>query len=367
MSARQGGGQTYLRNLLGSFDPNSGNELYLAIPHSFELYVAGCKIIRPKSNFVVTNPFMRSAWERLHLPGILKKLSIDVLFCPGGVVNTSTPNGCKTVTMFRNMLPFDVQQRKRYPLGYMRLRNWMLEKIMLDSMLHADLVIFIAEFAKEVIEKRAQKELSNSVIIPHGVGPKFLHTSKHSNSRPEWLPSEKYLLYVSTLDYYKCQIEIVQGFALLKNQRRTTEKLVLAGPQNPEYGRKVRSEIRRLGIEEDVVVAGAVSQEELPGLYQHALINVFGSECENCPNTLLEAMASGRPVVASNREPMPEFGGSAVAYFDPSSARDFADTVTTLIDDEDALSQLSTMARERSRHYQWEISARRTWKALQGL
>ena len=52
----------------------------------------------------------------------------------------------KTVTMFRNMMPFDRQQRQKYPFGWMRMRNWILERTMLRSMLSADLVIFIDIF-----------------------------------------------------------------------------------------------------------------------------------------------------------------------------------------------------------------------------
>ena len=48
---------------------------------------------------------------------------------------------------------------------------------------------------------------------------------------------------------------------------------------------------------------------------------------KNCPNILLEAMASGKAILCSNFNPMPEFGGKAVEYFDPSNIHDIAEKI----------------------------------------
>jgi glycosyltransferase involved in cell wall biosynthesis len=316
----------------------------------------------------VENPVIRWLWEKFRLPGILKKLEADILFCPGGLINTVPPDKCETITMFRNMVPFDLEQRRRYPIGYMRMRNWILEKSMLRSMLHANLVIFVSEFAKGVIDRRANGKLSKSVVIPHGIGADFrMRPDGAEPERPEWLPEEEYFLYVSSFDFYKAQIEVVQGYALLRELGHTRQKLVLVGAENTAYGRLLRKEIGRLGLKGSVVLVGYVPRSELPGAYQHALVNIFASECENCPNILLEAMAAGKPVVVSDRQPMPEFGGDAVVYFNPSSPRDFAESVAQLIDDPVARAQLSYRARERARLYQWGPSVRETWRSLENL
>jgi glycosyltransferase involved in cell wall biosynthesis len=267
--------------------------------------------------------------------------------------------------MFRNMIPFDRVQRSRYPLGYMRVRNWLLEREMLRSMLQADLVIFVSKFARNVIEQRVPGRIKRGVVIPHGVGPQF-SVGNAQAPRPPWLPVGRYLLYVSTFDVYKAQLEVVRGFSLLKARRRGNEKLVLVGSdkQNPSYSERVRSEIRKLRLADDVVIAGLVPYQDLPGVYQNALINVFAAESENCPNILLEAMAAGRPVVSSCLDPMPEFGGDAAVYFDPRVPGDFADKVAGLIDDPAALQMLGRRAAERALRYDWENAACTTWQEL---
>jgi glycosyltransferase involved in cell wall biosynthesis len=362
LSARQGGGQTYLINLLQSFPERFAAEIFILAPDSLSLPLSKKSVTKIQVKWPVANPFTRAIWEWLYLPKLLKQLDADVLFCPGGIIGGRVPEGCKTVTMFRNMIPFSLMQRQRYGLGYMRVRNWLLERALSRSMAKADRVICISEFARRVIEQKVSGLPGKTIVIPHGINPIF---RENHQPRPAWLPAGDYILYVSILDVYKAQLEVVRGFAMLKARRLTSEKLVLTGPERSRYARKVRGEIERLGLQDDVVLTGPVAHETLPSLYRHALINIFASECENCPNIMLEALASGRPLLASSRPPMPEFGGDGAIYFDPSSPDELAVKLVSVIDDPDRLREMSYRARERSLLYDWEQTARTTWDLIQ--
>jgi glycosyltransferase involved in cell wall biosynthesis len=364
LSARQGGGQTYVSNLLNFLPEQSTTEIFVLAPDSLLLPTERDNIKRIAVNWPVENPFVRAAWERLYLPRLARQLNADVLFCPGGIIGSSVPQGCKSVTTFQNMIVFDLERRRQYPLGYMRLRNWILNRVMRNSMAKADLVIFISEYARDVISKQIPGVSRKSVVIPNGVDPRFRAIQK---SRPSWLPSGDYLLYVSILDYYKAQIEVVQAYALLRQKRVTVEKLILVGPEWPGYGRMVREEIERLNLKDDVLLAGAIPHAELPFLYQNARINIFASECENCPYILLEALSAGCPSLVSHRPPMPEFGGDAVVYFDPSEPEDLAVQLASLLDDEARLGDLAGRAKIRSLRYDSTTTVSSTWNAIRGL
>lgn len=368
ISARRGGGQTYLINLLKYIPSEYNNiDIFLLVPDSLELPTDYPNLTRVHVNFPVENPFSRAIWEKLFLPKMLRQMGIDILFCPGGVIGTTPPPGCKTVTMFRNMIPFDLKVRRMYPLGYMRVRNWILEKIMSQSMMRADLVIFISEFAKNVIESYTKNSIKKSVVIPHGINSHFRNTENNTLPVPDWLPKEGYLLYVSIFDVYKAQIEVVRSYALLKQGRNTLEKLVLAGPENLDYGMKLRAEIERLGLNNDVLLVGTIPYNQLPSIYHHAKINIFASECENCPNILLEALSAGRPLFSSNIPPMPEFGGDAVVYFDPARPEQLAEKIIAVIDDPSKMDDLALKSKMRSMQYQWSDAARETWKTIVDL
>ena len=92
---------------------------------------------------------------------------------------------------------------------------------------------------------------------------------------------------------------------------------MLAGPEYPRYAIEVRDAIARLGLERDVVLLGKVAHDQVSDLTRRAILNLFLSSCENCPNILLELMAIGTPLLVSAREPMPELGGPDLDYVEP--------------------------------------------------
>jgi glycosyltransferase involved in cell wall biosynthesis len=110
-----------------------------------------------------------------------------------------------------------------------------------------------------------------------------------------------------------------------------------------------------------VRLLGAVPYSELPAVYHHAHLVLFASSCENCPNILLEALGSGRPVLSSNVMPMPEFGGDAVAYFSPFDPDDILKTIQKVLADNDYAQYLGAAAARRSAQYDWESTAKATW------
>lgn len=365
LSARLGGGQTYVTNLLRFLPEEGGVETFVLAPDSLAIPADRENIKRISVKWPVENPFARAAWEQMQLPRLVRQFGVDVLFCPGGIIGSSNPLDCKSITTFQNMIPFSPIQRRRYRLGYMRARNRILNNVMLRSMLRADLVICLSDYAREVLQNVTQGGLKNTVTIPHGVSPAFRKPATGSPPRPVGLPREGYLLYVSTIDYYKAQIEVIQAYAILRRRRDTKEKLVLVGPEYPEYGRAVRREIGRLDLEKDVLIAGIIPHANMPAVYQNAVLNIYASECENCPSILLEALAAGRPLVVSNRPPMPEFAGDAAVYFDPQSPNELADVLASVLDDPAAIADLSAKAEKRAFLYDWKSTSAATWKAIE--
>ncbi|HXX44858.1 MAG TPA: glycosyltransferase family 1 protein [Candidatus Acidoferrales bacterium] len=368
LSAQQGGGQTYITNLLGNLPAALPFSIQVLAPDDLELPGDDPRIRKIHLKWPTGNPFARAAWEKFHLPPLLSRLGADVLFCPGGIISNRVPRGCRTVTMFRNMIPFSEMHTRKYRFGYMRLRNRLLKRMFLQSMLAADLVIFLSDHARKTIESHIGTRLKNSVTIPHGLAPAFERSAASNRAAVlADLPRHGYLLYVSTLDFYKAQIEVVRAYALLRARRATKEKLVLVGPEYPEYGRLLRQEIAQLGLQDCVVLTGPVPHSHMPDVYRNALVNIFASQCENCPNILIEALASGRPVLASHCPPMPEFAGDAAVYFDPRSPGDLAGKLAAILDDPSRMQQLSASAEKRSRLYDGKASAHRTWLSIQEL
>ena len=314
-----------------------------------------------------TNPLLRGIWERMFLSDYLRKIRADILFCPGGLINLKAPPSCKTVTMFRNMIPFDPVQQKKYGYGLQRLRSLLLNFLMRHSMVRSDLVIFISNYAYELIRQKLNGKLKRTVLIPHGLHNRFKTAGLTDIRRPDWLPSNDYLLYVSKFDVYKNQLEVVRGYKILKKLRQTDEKLILAGEHHTRYGQQVKEEIFNMGLQDEIILPGDIPYQELPMVYKHAKLNIFASECENCPNILMEALGAGKPLLVSNRQPMPEFGSDAVVYFDPSSPEDMAEKLKSIIDERNIMDELSEKASDLAHSYNWEKTAELTLNVIKKL
>jgi glycosyltransferase involved in cell wall biosynthesis len=363
LSARLGGGQTYLINLFQFVPVNEDLEIVVFAPASLKL-PDHPRIRRVEPAWPTENPILRALWEKWALPRILKAEKADVLFCPGGVVSTRAPAGCKVATMFRNMIPFDLRVRKSIPLGLQRLRNWLLNRIMLKSMSEADLTIFISNYARSVIESLTK--VKNAVTIPHGIGSVF-RTHSSNPVRPDFLPAGDYILYVSRFDVYKHHYEVVSAYANLPQELRERFPLIFVGETHLPEAERVKALISTLGLESQVLLLGAIPYQSLPPLYHHAYLNLFASSCENCPNILLEAMASGRPMICSNVMPMPEFGAEAALYFSPFDSKNIQDVLTEALTSPDVLKKLSTEAVTQSDKFDWENTSRKTWFELLAL
>jgi glycosyltransferase involved in cell wall biosynthesis len=116
--------------------------------------------------------------------------------------------------------------------------------------------------------------------------------------------------------------------------------------------------------EEFLHYRGAVPFDELPGLYRQADAFVFASSCENLPNILLEAMASGLPIACSNLGPMPEVLGDAGAYFHPEHPAEIASALQQLFEQPEVRNRLAHAALARARHFSWKRCADETFSFL---
>ena len=366
LSSLQGGGLIYLYNLLCNVNRETQFSIRILVnpKDSKRFSVPDVEVI--SCEWASQSVFHRSLWEKFVLPKKLKEWETDIFFCPGGLLNTSIPNGCRSAVTFQNMLPFSILDRRKYPLGYIRARLWLLHHAFLKSMAKADLVIFISNYAQEVIEKFLPKIREKSICIPHGIPEIFRIANQSDLPWPSSLP-EEYILYVSILDVYKHQVEAIKAYSKLKEIRNTPEKLILVGPEYPWYKKRVEETIRSLNLHKEVVLTGKVPYEQLPAYYAHAKAIIFASTCENCPNILLESMASGKPLFVSNKPPMPEFAEDAAVYFNPENPDELAQCLYEYLDNPIELRNLGKLAAEKSQRYSWEETARKTFEALYSI
>jgi glycosyltransferase involved in cell wall biosynthesis len=140
--------------------------------------------------------------------------------------------------------------------------------------------------------------------------------------------------------------------------------LVVAGEHRWLCGKELTL-IDRLGMSSWVVRPGWIEQDTLPALYAMAEALVLPSLYEACPSPPLEAMASGCPVVTSNRYGTKEIAGRAAIMVDPEEIDSIANGIIQVVSDHKLRSQIITAGRERASVFAWSKCAQETLKILE--
>jgi len=163
---------------------------------------------------------------------------------------------------------------------------------------------------------------------------------------------------------YKHQWVVIRAIGELR-RRGHAVALYLAGGGSGKAQRLLDAEIARTDPQREFVkTIGFVRHEEIPALLARADLFIFASSCENMPNTLVEAMASGLPIASSNRGPMPEVLKDGGVYFDPEDHESIVAAVQSIIVNRDLRARIARRARELSERYSWTSCARETWEFL---
>jgi len=364
LSLRGGGGQTHLIKIIEYLEKVRDFSVTILVSSQSNLKIQRDDLEIIRVNWSVDNPILRSFWEIFFLPSLIKKLNADLLFCPGGVLITTIPKGVKSATMFRNMTPFDEEQLRKMQFNLSKVRNLILKRVMIRSMQKADLVIFISEFARETILKNLVKPLKESVLIHHGVD----FSSNKGDKDIKHIIKTPYILYPSSIDNYKSQLEVVKAYSLLSKKIKLPNLLLVGSiNQNPNYVDILRKTISEKKLEEKVLIAGKVDYELMPSLYKQANFIIFASQTENCPNILLEAMSSGKLILCSNLQPMPEFARESVIYFDPKKPEDLVSKIEMVFKNEELIEQYSKKSFIEAERFSWIETSSKTWQSLNSI
>lgn len=357
---RAGGGITHLQQLLAAASPGRymvgrvvvyGGEAVLAsLPEKEWLQKIHVPLLDRSLPF-------RALWQQFVLPGILRRGDFDVLFAPGGTLPFRLP--LPGVTMSQNMLPFESSEAARYGVGsLMWLKFKLLGRVQSRSMRRADGLIFLTEYAKRQVLEMIGPIHAAIATIPHGVEERFFQPPRDASLIDTYTWQSPFrLLYVSIVDVYKHQWQVARAVWLLR-QKGLPVVADFVGPANPRalaLLMKAKSELDALG--EFVFYKGEVRFDSLHAAYHKADAFVFASSCENLPNILLEAMASGLPIASSERGPMPEVLGENGVYFDPEDAESIANALERMIVDADLRDRMAKGSVMRAKTFTWRQCA----------
>ncbi len=235
---------------------------------------------------------------------------------------------------------------------------------------NAHKVIAISDFTKQELIEIYNARSERISVVHNGYNTElYKPITDHSvieNVLIRYGIKTPYLFYVGRLEKKKNIAALIEAFALLKQKRGAGFDCTLCLAGDASFGfDEVKYSINEYGLERDIITTGWVQEKDLPALFGGAAGFVFPSNYEGFGIPLLQAMAMGTPIAASNIASIPEIAGDAAVLFDPSDPSDMAVALEHLLYDTKLRERLISAGYERVRLFDWERAAVSTLAVLE--
>jgi glycosyltransferase involved in cell wall biosynthesis len=268
--------------------------------------------------------------------------------------------GCATVQHIKTLHHLEVP-------GTLDKRSAIFRSFLMGpSARKADVVIANSKVVKDAVANYWGVSPERIVIVPEAVdhdifSPRRAHDDFH-DTLLKYGVSEPYVLFVSSLWKYKNAHGLINAFAeLLSSGLRTHHLIIVGGLSNKQYRDELVTNVREKGIERCVHFLGHVSdRREIRNLYVGADVFVYPSYYETFGLTLLESMACGTPIVASNRGSIPEVSGGAALLIEPDDYTSMAEAISQLLRQPALRDENIRKGIAQAAKYTWERTARET-------
>jgi glycosyltransferase involved in cell wall biosynthesis len=301
-------------------------------------------------------PVLYDAWHLIGRPGLRgvarRRGELDVVHAPSVAV---PPKGrYRLVVTVHDAAPL------LFPETYPPRGRRFHRRGIAAAARRADLVITVSQAAADEIEEHTDIPAERVRVVRNGVDLTEASDDDVVAARVAFdLGERPYVLWLGSLEPRKNVGVLVEAFARWAATSDVPHQLVLAGPSGWVEDRDaVLAPARRLG--DRVRTIGRVGDDHLRGLYRGADIFVLPSRHEGFGIPVLEAMAQGTPVLASDIPALREVAGDAARLITPADPDAWASALDDLLHDRDRHADLGEAGRRRAELFSWERCATET-------
>ncbi len=299
----------------------------------------------------------------------LKKIKPELIHIPSlfEIYYLYVPDNVKSIVTLYDVIPLI------YPDKYFqneKAKDWYLMR--LNQAKKASKIITISKSSKKDIAKILNISSEKIEVIYGGVDKRFKLMGKDDVEKILNIYNIKmpYILTVSTHSFHKNILSIFQAFKNYIRLKNNNLTLVVVCKLEIFEEKDWRGQLKKLGIEDRVILTNFVSDEELAVIYNGAKLFLFPSLYEGLGLPVLEAFACGTPVITSNVSSLPEVGGDAVLYVDPQNVGDITAGISKILSDENLRRRLIEKGFSQVKKFTWSLAADKTlrvYKEVLGL
>lgn len=242
----------------------------------------------------------------------------------------------------------------------------------IDHLKNAAALLAISEFATEEARLHLHIPSEQAINVSTAIEPEFRPVSvsdeQASKLKQRIGLTRQFVLYTGGSDERKNLPRLIQAYAELPAELRSTHQLLLAGKMSDGCVASFQQEAKRAGLEPDeLCFSGYVTDEELIQLYCLCKLFVFASWHEGFGLPALEAMSCGAAVIAAGTTSLPEVIQLPAAMFDPTDVGAIAEKMIHALQDEAYADSLRRHGLQQAKRFSWDETARRAllaWEAL---
>lgn len=260
--------------------------------------------------------------------------------------------------MIMHLLPGEVYIKSKL--------HYLAYKLNFGDCKRAKRIIVPSQSTKNDLVNHLHFDPAKIVITPEGSEAKFRPHSEAEITavRQKLKLPERFLLFVSRWERYKGLPALLQAYDQLKKTHPDLGLVVLGKPDkaHPEIEALVRS---KQAANPNIITPGFVTDEDLAALYSAATVYVHPSWYEGFGIMILEAFASGVPVVTSNVSSLPEVVGEAGLLIDPKNPTAIAAAVEKILADSKFAEELKAKGLARVKEFSWAKMAEQTLAVYQ--
>lgn len=364
LSASAGGGLTYIRNVLPRLAIRTNMCTTLLVGDVLRREIAESSSITVLRESYPSGSAKRFWYEQVHLPGLIRRSAADVLLSTGNFALFRSP--APQILLSRNALYTsadflrDVRERGDYRLWIDTNVKGVLARC---SVYSAHCTVAPSKTFAADLRQWTGKDVTSiyhgfdreaffckSTLLPQPVQARLAATEGAVR-----------ILFVSHYNYYRNFETLIRAIAILKKKLhpRVVNLLLtckLKSKDNPgTYQADTAAQlVRQLNLGDQVIELGAVPYSALHHLYRSCDIYATPAYAETFAHPLVEAMASGLPVIASDLAAHREICGNAALYFPRFSPGALAERIIQAIESDEQRATMCEAGLSRSRDFSWD-------------
>jgi glycosyltransferase involved in cell wall biosynthesis len=362
---QKGGFKTYTENLcMALSEVDSGDEYVLYLdrrPREHTRLPSGPNI----SHRIVrgTAPVIGQVWrEQISLPSRVRKDRLDLFHSP--CLTSPLLLACPRVVTIHDMIwrhPARTERLNRFSV-LRTLMRWYNRSIPLLAARNAAVILTVSEASKDEIVRHMGIPPSRVIVTPEAAPRSFKRINdatqiktaldKHRLTRP-------FILSIGSSDPRKNISTLLHAYSLMAPSLRERCPLVIILTHSALAG-NFTQQARSLGVAEQVRFLNCLPDEDMVLLYNAAALFVFPSLEEGFGLPVLEAMACGTPVIASNNSSFPEVAGEAAVLIEARNTDAISSAMSAILTQETLQEKLRADGINHASRFSWERCAVQT-------